>query len=290
MAAASPALGQRLPNCVALQARLAAGAAPEDALARELTAEAPALLAGVGAFRRQSAASAAALASHTYRLEGRPEPVKVGVKSAALAAELAPLLELDELQAVQLLRRVLGRAGEAPPAGPLPPPLAQRCAEALCAERLAVLAVLQDVLLTALAAAEDDDAQPKPRYAAAAEETLAKLLEQVRARLRTAPSLAAGRNPDVCTRARACARQGLADRLVEQLCAAVGATGAPVAPPASPPYLAELWAAQVCALSEGGWHTQGLVLTVGAHDRRWTRHACCASCALHFSARAGAPA
>jgi hypothetical protein len=56
----------------------------------------------------------------------------------------------------------------------------QRCAARLCAERLAVLAVLKDVVVTVQAGAAAGDDRAPPPYAAAAGEALTQLMDRVR--------------------------------------------------------------------------------------------------------------
>jgi hypothetical protein len=107
-AAAAPPLAPRLPNCEELQRLLCEGTLEEADIARRLTAAADVLLAGVGAFRAPSATSGAPLAVHAFRLEGKPEPVKIGPKTAVLAKALSPqLVRARALRAARAALRAL---------------------------------------------------------------------------------------------------------------------------------------------------------------------------------------
>jgi hypothetical protein len=91
-AAAAPPLAPRLPNCVELQRLFFEGALDDAKIAERLADASDVLLAGVGAFRAPTATSGAPLAVHAYRLEGKPEPCKIGKNGAALAKALSPQL------------------------------------------------------------------------------------------------------------------------------------------------------------------------------------------------------
>jgi len=194
--ASAPPLAPRLPNCADLQAALSDGLASEAEVRSALSAAEPQLLQVLAAFAPRGAGSDAALRAHSYRLEGRAEPVRVGVETASAAAALSPLLGLHEAQTAQLLRREYKTAAQLR-ALPRPPgaQAAARCARRLCRERLALLSLLKDLFLCAAAAEGDDADAPRPRYAAEAADALGRLQAQVRPARRQALHGSAGRKP-----------------------------------------------------------------------------------------------
>jgi hypothetical protein len=108
------------------------------------------------------------------------------------------------VQSYLLLRREF-----APLPASLSEEVVQRCAVRLCAERLAVLAVLKDIVVTVQAGAAAGDDRAAPPYAAAAEVALTRLLARVRQHTR-APG---GVPHTACVRCAACARAAAAGAL-----------------------------------------------------------------------------
>lgn len=184
---ASP-LAPRLPDCAALHGALVACADGEARVRAVLLAWAPELARGLDAFAPRSADGAAALASRSYRFEGKAEAQTLDADTAAAAAALAPRLALHEVQTALLLRREYPDATAAQlralHAGGDVAEATARCTRRLLRERKALLAVLKDVLLCAAAEAQDG-ARPRYRYAAEA----ADALEQMQVRRGAASAL-----------------------------------------------------------------------------------------------------
>jgi hypothetical protein len=89
---ATPPLASRLPSCALLEERLRAGDDAEADIAHALRSASAELAQGLAAFRGRSDTSALPLQTHAFKLEGRADPVRIGTKTAALVATLAPQL------------------------------------------------------------------------------------------------------------------------------------------------------------------------------------------------------